>query len=268
MKNFFKGFIIGIGKIIPGVSGAMLAITMGIYDKAIYYLNNFKQNKKECIKFLFPIGLGIMVAIIVFSKIIGYALSKYYLITMLFFVGLIIGGLPFTFSKVKKKDYFITIITFIIFFFISITNISNSYLMKNSFLDIPIFIFSGFMEAVGTVVPGISSTAILMIMGTYNLIISSIGNIMDVSIIILNLKILIPFAFGLFIGIVIMIKVINYLFKKDEDKIYSFILGVLLSSIVLLIVQSFRESFSTLELVIGMILLAIGIFISSLMEEK
>ena len=89
MINFIKGFIIGIGKIIPGVSGAMLATIMGVYDKAIFYICNFKNNIKAAIKYLFPIGIGVIVSIILFSKIISLCLDKYYVITMLFFIGLI-----------------------------------------------------------------------------------------------------------------------------------------------------------------------------------
>ena len=130
MKNFFKGFIIGIGKIIPGVSGAMLAISMGIYDKALNYISNFRENKKESIKYLFPISLGIILSIIFFSKIISISLNNFYLITMLFFVGLIIGGIPSITCKVKKQDYFIVIISFIIFFLLSISNINNIYIVN------------------------------------------------------------------------------------------------------------------------------------------
>ena len=106
MINFIKGFIIGIGKIIPGVSGAMLATIMGVYDKAIFYICNFKNNIKAAIKYLFPIGIGVIVSIILFSKIISLCLDKYYVITMLFFIGLIIGGFSFIVNKVNKKDYY------------------------------------------------------------------------------------------------------------------------------------------------------------------
>ena len=85
--NFLKGFVIGIGKIIPGVSGAVLAIIMGVYDKAIYYICNFKSNVYEGSKYLVSLGIGIIVSIILFSKIISYCLSEYYVITMLFFIG-------------------------------------------------------------------------------------------------------------------------------------------------------------------------------------
>ena len=102
MINFVKGFIIGIGKIIPGVSGAMLAISLGVYDKAIYYICNFKNDIKNSFKYLFPLGVGIIISIVLFSKVISLCLNKYYVITMLFFIGLItsymfpIGAISFT----------------------------------------------------------------------------------------------------------------------------------------------------------------------------
>ena len=115
MKNILKGFIIGIGKIIPGVSGAILALSLGVYDKSIYYINNFKYNKKESLKYLLPLAIGIILSIIFFSKIINYLLDKYYVLTMLFFIGLIIGTIPSTLKEVNKKNYYLVIISFLIF---------------------------------------------------------------------------------------------------------------------------------------------------------
>jgi len=266
MKNFIKGFIIGIGKVIPGVSGAILAIIMGIYDKALFYINNFKNNKKEAIRFLLPIGVGIILAIILFSKIIDYALTKYYLITMLFFVGLVVGGIPFVYNKVEKKDYFIVVVSFMVFFVVSITNVSNNYIVSNNFVDAIIFVISGFIEAIGTVVPGISSTALLLIMGTYDTIISSIGNLTDFSLFIFNLKILIPYGIGVVIGIILIVRLVNFLFDRYNNKMYAFIFGVLLSSIVLLIIKTFNTEFVVVELVVGIFMMFFGILISSLLE--
>lgn len=261
MKNFFKGFIIGIGKIIPGVSGAILAISMGIYDKALDYISNFNKNKKESIKYLFPIGLGIMLSIVFFSKIISISLSKYYIITMLFFIGLIIGGIPFIMYKVEKKDYYIVVISFVFLFFISLGGINNEYIIKSNFFDYIIFFLSGIVEAIGTVVPGISSTALLMVMGTYDIIVYSIGNL-------INIKLLIPFIIGLIFGLYLVVKIINYLFRKYENKVFAFVLGLLLSSIVLLIIQSLKKSFTIVELIIGLIFMVVGIFVGSFMEKK
>lgn len=268
MKNFIKGFIIGIGKIIPGVSGAMLAISLGVYDKAIDYIGNFNKYKKESIKYLFPIGIGIVVSIILFSKIINFLLVKYYLFTMLFFIGLIIGGIPSVTKNVSKCDYYIVIISFILFMCLSLNGIDNVYAIRNNFIDMVIFFVSGVIETIGTIVPGVSGTALLMIIGTYNIIISTIGNITDINSIIYNLRIIIPFIIGICFSIVIIIKIINFLFKKYNNKVYASILGILISSIVLLIFKSFKYSFSIMNLFIGIIFLFIGIIIGLLMDNN
>ncbi len=261
MINFVKGFIIGIGKIIPGVSGAMLATIMGVYDKSIFYICNFKSNIKEGIRYLFPIGVGIVLSIILFSKIISMCLNKYYSITMLFFVGLIIGGFPFVINKVKKKDYFISVVSFSLFFLISVFNINNSYVLRNNFIDTVIYFFSGGIEAIGTIVPGVSGTALLMIVGTYDSIVYSIGNLT-------NFKIIFPFIIGIILFILLFVKLVDYLFRKYNDKMYAFILGVLVSSTVLLVIQVFKDKVIFLDVLIGIIFMFIGIFISSLFKEK
>lgn len=261
MINFVKGFIIGIGKIIPGVSGAMLATIMGVYDKSIFYICNFKSNIKEGIRYLFPIGVGIVLSIILFSKIISMCLNKYYSITVLFFVGLIIGGFPFVINKVKKKDYFISVVSFSLFFLISVFNINNSYVLRNNFIDTVIYFFSGGIEAIGTIVPGVSGTALLMIVGTYDSIVYSIGNLT-------NFKIIFPFIIGIILFILLFVKLVDYLFRKYNDKMYAFILGVLVSSTVLLVIQVFKDKVIFLDVLIGIIFMFIGIFISSLFKEK
>ena len=261
MSNFFKGFIIGIGKIIPGVSGALLAITMGVYDKSLDYILNFKKNKKESIIYLFPLVIGIVLSIVVFSNIISYLLSEFYFITMLFFIGLIIGGIPSVSCMIKRKHYFIVVISFIIFFLISISNINNIYIVKNNIFDLFIFFISGLLEAVGTVVPGISSTALLMIMGTYDIIIGAIGSLNDFSI-------LFPFTIGFIFGLLIIVKIINFLFIKCKNGLYAFILGVLVSSIVLLVIKSFSRSIDIVGFIVGLLFMFIGIFLSNYMEEK
>ena len=126
---FIKGLIIGIGKIIPGVSGAVLAIILKLYDRGLESIVNFFSNPKENILFLLKVGLGIITGIIFFSNIINYTLSNYYVCTMLLFIGLIIGGIPSILKEVDKKDYIYSIITIIIFTIISLLNINNNYVI-------------------------------------------------------------------------------------------------------------------------------------------
>lgn len=266
MINLLKGFIIGIGKIIPGVSGSVLAIILGVYDKSVEYLNNIRQNTKEKIKYLLPLGIGIIISIITFSKLITILLDKHYQITMLFFIGLVLGGIPEIIKKTKKENSIITIVSFIIFFIISITNLDSNYIPKGNIIDIIILFISGLFEAIGTVVPGVSSSALLMIIGTYNIIISSIGSITNIANTLINIKIIIPFILGLVLGIILLIKIINYLLKKYESTLYSFVLGVLLSSVILLIIKTFLVETTITELVLGLIFLIIGIIISNIIK--
>ena len=107
-----------------------------------------------------------------------------------------------------------------------------------------------------------------MIEGTYNIIIEVISNITNINQIIINIKILLPFILGLIIGIIGSIKLIDYLLKKYNNKVYSVILGILLSSIILLIISSMKYKVTITNLIIGLLTLIIGITISTIFKEK
>ena len=113
MILFIKGIIIGIGKIVPGVSGAVLAVILKVYDKGINAIVNFKNDIKNNIKFLICNGLGIGIGIILFSKIIVFMLDNYYVYTMLLFIGIIIGGIPSITKEITRKNYKYVFITLI-----------------------------------------------------------------------------------------------------------------------------------------------------------
>ena len=257
-----KGLIIGLAKVMPGVSGAILAISMGVYDKGINAITRFFDNIKENIKFLFFIGIGIIIAIILGSNIVYFLLNNYYVITMLFFMGLIFGSTPKIISKVDKsiKGIMISFITFIIITLLTNLNINNNS-VSNSII---IYLISGLIDAFGMVVPGISSTALLMVLGTYNNIIYSLSNVGNI---INNLNILIPYGLGIFIGIIITSIIINYLFKKYNKLTFSFILGVILSTLLTLLLEIFSHYINIKDLVIGLVLLSLGIIISYFFDD-
>ena len=265
MKNiilFIKGLLIGIGKIIPGVSGAVLAIILKVYDEGIEIIVNFFSNPKKNIIYLLNIGFGILLGIILFSNIINYFLNKYYTVTMLFFIGLIQGGIPSILKEVDKKDYIYTIIITIIITLISVLNINNNYIIKNNFIDYIMFFIGGIIESCGTVIPGLSSTAMLLILGIYNIIIESIGNITNL---IINYRVLIPFILGVLSSLIFVSKGVSISLKKHKKKTYSIILGLVISSIIVLIIKTFTYPTNILNLLIGLIFMIIGIIISSIL---
>ena len=264
-----KGFIIGLAKVIPGVSGAVLAISMGLYDKAINAITEFFSDVKNNILFLVPIGIGVVLAMVIGSNIVSYTLSKYYVITMLFFIGLIMGSVPTIYNKINKskKGIILVIISFISMFVLSISSIDNTYVIKNNIIDYFMYFISGIIDAVGTVVPGVSSTALLMILGTYEIIINVIASITDIDIIINNFKILSMYTIGMGLGIIVVSLIINYLFKKHNSNTYSFIFGIILSSILLLFIKTISYGMMLKDILIGLILLVLGMLITKLVGD-
>ncbi len=267
LKNIFKGFIIGIGKIIPGVSGALLAMMLGVYDKALLAITGFFDNMKENIKLLSSLAIGVIFAILVFSKVINYALNNYYVITMFFFIGLIVGGLVHISKNVKKKNIYITILSFIFIIILAIPSANYQYVLRNNFLDNIIFFISGILEAIGTVIPGVSSTALLMMIGIYKLVIEMIGNLSSISYIIANISILLPFTLGLILGLILISLLMNFLLRKYYDKTYAFIFGVTLASIILLIIRTFNARIYLMDIFLGIILFILGFIVSYKLDK-
>lgn len=262
MLLMLKGIIIGIGKIIPGVSGSMLAISMGIYQKLIDSVNNFFKYPRDNFKFLFKITIGLIISMVFFSNIILDCLNKYYLITTFFFIGLIIGGFNDIKQNTNKKYNYIAIIFFILITLLGFINIDNEVNITNSILNSLYFIFIGFIDALTMVVPGISGTATLMMLGAYEKVISMYSNIFNISILLDNLKILIPFIIGMVLGLISTVKLIQFLFKNYKEKTYSAILGFSISTIVLMFIKCLNSFYTLFDLIIGFILLFIGIFIT------
>lgn len=263
-----KGIIIGIGKIIPGVSGSMLAISMGIYQKLIDAVNNFFKDIKKNFKFLFQIGIGVLISIIFFSNIILKCLNNYYIITMFFFIGLIIGSFKDITFDIDKKNNFVVIIVFAISTLLGLINIENEIVITNKLLNFLFFIFIGFIDAVTMVVPGISGTATLMMIGAYNTLIETYSNIFNFSLLIENIKILFPFAIGMIAGLIIAVRIINYLFTHHKNKTYSAILGFSMSTVILMGIRCINKSYTLNELIIAFIMLFIGIIITKKINHR
>ena len=105
MKNIIlaiKGFIMGIANIIPGVSGGTLALTLGIYEDFIGAISHFFSNFKKNLKFLLPIAIGMGLSILTMSNVISASFENFPIPTTLFFMGLVIGGIPMLLSRVKE----------------------------------------------------------------------------------------------------------------------------------------------------------------------
>lgn len=264
-----KGFIIGVAKIIPGVSGAVLAISMGIYEDAIKKINNLFEDFHNNFKYLFSIGIGIFLAIMLTSKLIIYCLNNYYLPTMLLFIGLIIGGLKSLFKKSQFniKNIILFTVSFLFVFLLSLIGKQEFFISDFGIFNFVIYIIIGLIDATTMVIPGISGTAVMMLLGCYELLLNLLSSLDGISNIVLNLSKLIPFVFGVAIGVIILTKIMSYLFDKKSEETYAIILGFATSSILVLSLQVFKNSFKTAEIILGIILLILGLFVSRKLDK-
>lgn len=272
--NFIKGFILGIANVIPGVSGGTMAVSMGLYELILSSIGNFFKDIKGNFIKLLPIILGILVAIVSTSKLVTYALTNYKAQTLCLFIGLIFGGVSLIMRKIKgkgsKTNY---LIFFVIFFFVISLNFLKTGLIEISFanmgiIDYLLLLVMGFIASSAMVIPGISGSFILMVLGYYDKIIYTISTITDFSKLGSNLLILVPFGIGVIIGIVFMAKLITNLIKKYETKTYFAIMGFVLSSIVVLLLQLTDFKFTFINVATSLFALCWGYMLARAIDKE
>lgn len=260
-----KGFLLGIANIIPGVSGGTLAITMGIYEDLIGTVSNFFKNIKKNIKFLVPLGIGAVLSIVLMSKVINYCLNNYPFPTTLFFLGLIVGGLPLLTKKVKGKKikpsnialFLLTLSVVMIMAFLNEGTSVVDLTKINLGQEILLFLV-GNVAAATMVIPGISGSFVLMLLGYYKPIVGTISNLTNFSELGHNLLILMPFGFGVLIGAVLIAKLLEFLFKKYEVPTYYAILGFIIASVFGLALTLVGTPVTVLEVLIGLVLFVLS----------
>ena len=256
MRNFLKGIIVGIGGIAPGLSGSVLLVILGLYQKTINAIGTIFKDFKKNVAFLFPLFLGFGVGVIIFSKIVDFLLENYEMYTRFTFLGLVLGTIPLFYKEVKKegfnKKYYIVMLIS------AIAGIALFSFNKDLFpviTDPNLFqsVLLGFAVAGSSIVPGVDSAVILSTLGLYELYVGSIADF--------NLSILIPAAFGLGIGVLVISFLMNKLLSKFYTVTFSIIFGLFLSIIPNVLNSSCVLGFN-LSSVIAIILVIIGFIFS------
>ena len=215
----------------PGISSGVLCVIFGIYENLINSILGFFNNIKENFKFLFPIVSGAIIGIILFGNILKYLFFAYPIQIKFVFIGLILGIIPKLIKEVKEKANFkpyyllFTLISLAIAIFLVILEKKISIRSSNEYSFI-FLIISGFAMSAGVIVPGVSSTLILMLLGIYESYLFSISTI--------YLPFLIPLCIGLFIGAIVFMKITKFLLDKYYAKTFFVIIGFTLGSIFVL----------------------------------
>ncbi|MFH1416286.1 MAG: DUF368 domain-containing protein [Elusimicrobiota bacterium] len=243
--NITKGFLIGIANIIPGVSGGTFALILGIYDRLIAALSSidiefirkaakpsefFVELKKRDQLFLIQILVGALAAIGMFSWIVDYLLKNYSGMTLAFFFGLIVPSICIPYGMIRdgKVKNFLFILPGVLLVWVI-------YNIKFGITDISLpVVFAGGMLAISAMIlPGISGSFVLLIIGLYEEIVLNIKvftSSMDTGAFI----VLSVFGAGCITGLLLFVRLMKILLKKHRNSTLCFLIGLVIGSAVVL----------------------------------
>ncbi len=270
--DILRGIVIGVANIIPGVSGGTMMVSMGVYNDIISSINNLFKSFKKSILTLLPYGIGMVAGIVGFAFMIEWLFGKFPIPTALLFIGLIFGGIPMILKKIKGKADVIAIILFVVFFalIIGLEILGQKAGIERELSLTPIGIILsviiGCIAAATMIIPGVSGSMIMMILGYYNSIIGTLTGVVaslktgDFKAMLGYGGALIPFIIGLVVGMFGVAKLVRYLLDKHERRTYAAILGLIAASPYPVYVHSGASSISAGAVVCGILTFAIGFF--------
>lgn len=261
MINFLKGIVVGVGGITPGLSGSVLLVIFGLYQKTVDSIGTLFQNFKKNLLFLLPLVLGMGIGLLGFSMVADFFLDHFEMQTRVFFLGLVIGTLPLFYKEVKKegfsKKYYIYMAVAAILGLLLLIYSQNLFppVQNPNFVQ---SVFLGVAVAGAFIVPGVDSAVILSALGLYTLFVDSVASF--------NMKVLIPAGIGLVIAALVISFIMSRLLKHFYTATFSIIFGLFVSIIPSVILEAEATtkqhwiSVIKAQPSVGTILLFVGLF--------
>lgn len=255
LSRFIKGLLIGIGAVAPGVSGGSLAVIFGLYERITDAIADvFKDFRKNAV-FFFPIALGGGVGVLAFSNIMEYLFLNYEVQVKYLFIGLMIGTLPTVFKEANRKGFRgIYILPCVTAFVMTIMFM----VLENRGIDIIPEVSHGLLQltsygaiiGIGTIVPGISASFVLMYIGAYQIVLEGIAR--------MDLAVMLPVGAGFAVSIVLFAKLVSLLFKRFYGYTYYTVLGFVVGSIITI----FPGIAFNVKYLLSFLLFAAGLYLS------
>ncbi|MFZ1303051.1 MAG: DUF368 domain-containing protein [Lactococcus raffinolactis] len=272
--RLIKGVVIALGFILPGVSGGVLAAILGIYERMLSFLAHIRRNFKADFLYFLPVGIGGILGIGLLSRPLEFLLAHYQVIVLWGFAGAIVGSLPALWqeaesrSKRDKVDWTWLIGTFVISLIILYT---LPYIFGTLPANFATFILAGALIALGVLVPGLSPSNLLLILGLYSPMLTGFKNFDLVNV-------FLPIAIGGILAMLLFAKSMEHLLEHHHSRVFHFILGIVAASTVLILVPNHQsaESISyagsgVLTFVLAAIFTALGLWLGlwmSRLEER
>lgn len=247
--RLLKGILVGIGFITPGLSGGVLAVVFGIYEPLMRFLANLKRQFIKNVLFFIPVGIGGVIGMVAFSAVVDFAFENYAAQFTWLFIGFIAGTFPSLFKTSgeqgrKSWHWALLILTAVgTLFLMRWMESIRSVQLTPSFLS---WLLSGALIGLGVVVPGMSPSNFLIYVGLYQPMAAGIRH--------LDLGVVVPLALGLILCVLLLAKLIAWLFRRFYASMYHFILGVVVGSTLAIIpagVQGWTIAVCALLFVVG-----------------
>lgn len=241
LLNILKGVIIGGSMSAPGVSGGTMAMLLGCYSDLIHAVSSFTKDIRKNLFFLLQLAAGGGVGLLLISKLIKTGLENADISQPLrcLFVGLVLGGLPLMFKmtktasaeKARNTDYLFGVLGFVLVVLLTkvpanILDLANS----RGILSVLFLLVTGFIVAIGLVLPGISATGMIAALGLYKTVIDALSALADFQL--ESLAILVPLGVGGVLGVFGTTRTIEKLMDKYPRKTYLLIIGFVVGSVL------------------------------------
>lgn len=252
--NMIKGALIGVALVIPGLSGSIFAVIVGLYEPLLKAIAQFKKDWRQAIGFLGPIGIGAGVGILLSTKIVLWLCTAYPLAAYSFFIGLVLGSLPFIWRKLHGLDWSKLLIALVAgLLMLLLTKIGGhqseseiAISQLTSLADFGTLLFAGFFSVSLMLIPGISGSIMLMIIKQYGTVYHAVSQLLDLMVYLVtgrfqqalaawqSVLLLLPFTLGALIGTFLVAKLMHYLLAHYAQRVYAGVLGVVIAAIWIL----------------------------------
>jgi len=230
-----KGALVGIGAIVPGFSGGVLAVVFGIYEPLMRFLSNLREKFMKNFLYFLPIGIGGVIGVVAFSAVVDFAFSNYAAQFTWLFIGFIAGTFPSLLKTSGKKGrkawhwaLLVGMAGLTFFYMRWIESIQNVTMAPSVWS----WLLSGVLMGLGMVVPGMSPSNFLIYLGLYQPMASGIKQ--------LDLAVILPIMAGVLVCILVFAKLVSMLFNKAYAVMYHLILGIVVGSTIAIIPSGVR----------------------------
>ncbi len=252
-----QGVFVGVGAILPGISGGVLCVAFGIYEPMMeLFTHPFKALKKNY-KMFIPIGIGAVIGFVLLAKAVEVLFGKYETVSLMLFLGLIFGTVPALFKTSERSDAkkswtpFVLALTLAFFFFHFLENSVSTVIAPSVWS----YLFCGLVWGLSLIIPGLSSSSILLYLGLYTPMTEGIAAF--------DFSVLIPLFLGIGASALLLARLVNMLFQKQYAVMSRVVLGFVIASSLTIVPNSLG---SPLTAVISLLCFAVGFAVARGMD--